>query len=208
MVAKDKEMLSIIESYSRAELMQRTEVDSKIMKRWNYAHELMVDDFIIGKDLEDKIIEKFGVSRNTAKLDIKNANDYFINETEILRNIDFWRMLVFKWQLKALALAYKTNAIKEFNAGIKNIYLILGLDKASDGPDPEKFKDQINNFFSINIEDFNIKQEIDETAVLEFINQIDGLNTADKLNILKDAGFPNTRQKALLNKPASKDSAD
>jgi hypothetical protein len=180
----DTELLRIAEEYHQASLQAKP--PEKVLKRWKYAHEQMINHFRFGKDLQEALMDKFDIGAATARLDIQNANNFFLSQDDILSNIDFYRMLLFKWQLKGVALAYKKNEIKEFNSGIKNLYLILGLNKAKDGMDPKLFKQQIVNNFHIDARKFS-HVEVNESDVIEFIENIDELSPHEKAKLKRDA---------------------
>ena len=181
------EILKIAEEY-RLTPFAKSIAPKDILLRWNYAHDQITNHFKYGKELENLICQKFNVSAVTAKLDIKNAKQNFISEDEVLMNIDYYRMLLFNWQLKGVALAYKNDQIKEFNSGIKNLYMILGLNKAVDGPDPRNFKDQIVNHFHFDSKKFDYAK-IDAEEVESFIDEIVELSAHEKLKLKRDAKF-------------------
>lgn len=184
-MSEDNDLIRIAEEYHQATLQVKP-VNEKIFERWKHAHNLMVNEFKYGKELQDAIVDKFGVNPATAKLDIYNANEYFLSQDDILMNADYYRMLLFKWQLKGVALAFRKNEVKEYNAGIKNLYLILGLNKASDGMDPKKFKTQIINHFHIDARKFN-HIEFNDSEVIEFIDSIEELSPHEKVKLKRDA---------------------
>jgi hypothetical protein len=159
----------------------------EILERWKYAHKTMNDDFLIGMPLEDKIMEKFGVSRSTARKDILDSNSYFLTEDKIDK--DLWRGRLAFWQLKGIALAYKNDNMRDFNSGIKNLYLIMGLDRKDTKLDPKLFQQNIYNFFS-DPRRVGIKA-VTEPEVLELIDEIEGISPSERERLIQEAdGYP------------------
>jgi len=155
----------------------------EILDRWKFAHQKMSNDFMIGMPLEDEIMQKFGVSRNTARNDINDSSSYFITEEKIDR--DLWRGRLAFWQLKGLALAFKNNNIRDFNSGIKNLYLIMGLDRKETRIDPKLFQQNIYNFFSdptrLGI------TAVKESEVIQLIESIEGLSSVERTKLIKES---------------------
>lgn len=154
-----------------------------ILERWKFAHKQMNDQFIIGMPLEDAIMKEFGVSRSTARNDISASNSYFLTEEKIDK--DLWRGRLAFWQLKGIALAYKADNIRDFNSGIKNLYLIMGLDRKDTKVDPKLFQQNVYNFFSdprrVGI------SAVTEHEVLAMIDKIEGITPSEREKLINDA---------------------
>jgi len=174
-----QELIRTVES--REELSPKQQ---EILERWQFANETMRNDFLIGMPLEDMIMEKFGVSRNTARNDISASGSYFLTDEKIDK--DLWRGRLAFWQLKGLALAFKNDNMRDFNSGIKNLYLIMGLDRKESGkPDPKLFQQNVYNFFSdptrLGI------TAVTEREVRELIQNIDGISPDERQQLIQDA---------------------
>lgn len=161
--------------------------DQQIMERWKFAHEVQKNQFKFGQELVDEIVDKFDVSQRTARYDIENAQKYFITEQDIDKT--FWRGMLLQWQVKGLALSYANDKIKEFNAGIRNLYLILGLHKSGKGIDPKYLQKNIFNFYG------DMKRlglpEVKEEDIIQLVEEIiadENVSNDQKNKILKDAG--------------------
>lgn len=184
MKEQDKAFLQLIRAYESDENTHLTPKDESIIERWKHAHHTRTSDFKIGSELEESIMEKFGVSRHTARKDIMAANKYFLTEDRIDK--PFWRYILSVWQLKGLALAYKNDNMRDFNSGIKNLYLILGLDQPdSKILDPKLFQKNIYNFFSdprkVGIE------PVPEKELLEMIDGFKDITPSQRKKLLQDA---------------------
>lgn len=154
-----------------------------ILDRWIFAHKCMREDFIVGMPLEDKIMENFGVSRSTARNDISASNSYFLTNENIDK--DLWRGRLVFWQLKGLALSYKANNMRDFNSGIKNLYLIIGLDRKDQKLDPKLLQQNVYNFFA-DPRRVGIKA-VTESEVKDLIMQIDGISPLERKKLIEDA---------------------
>ncbi len=181
---QDKAFRQLVKAYKTDENTDLTPKDESIVLRWQYAHQVRVSEFKIGSDLEESIMEKFGVSRHTARKDIVAANKYFLTEDKIDK--PFWRYILSIWQLKGLALAYENNNIRDFNSGIKNLYLILGLDQPdSKILDPKLFQKNIYNFFSdprkVGIE------PVPEHELIQIIDGFKDISPSQRKKLFQDA---------------------
>lgn len=154
-----------------------------ILDRWKFAHDAMRDDFLIGMPLENVMMDKFSISRTTARNDINASNSYFLTEEKVDR--DLWRGRLAFWQLKGLALSFKNDNMRDFNSGIKNLYLIIGLDRKDVKVDPKLFQQNIFNFFSdprrVGI------TAVTESEVRDLISQIDGISPLERQKLILDA---------------------
>jgi hypothetical protein len=181
---QDKAFRQLIKAYESDESTNLTTKDESIIERWKFAHQTRTADFKIGSELEESIMEAFGVSRHTARKDIIAANKYFLTEDKIDK--PFWRYILSIWQLKGLSLAYKNDNIRDFNSGIKNLYLILGLDQPdSKTLDPKLFQQNIYNFFSdprkVGIE------PVSEKELLEMIDGFKDITPSQRKKLMQDA---------------------
>lgn len=186
MNTEDKAFRHLIRAYEADESKELTLKDEHILERWKFAHSTMATDFKIGSALEEAIMEKYGVSRHTARKDIMAANKYFLTEDRIDK--PFWRYILSVWQLKGIALAYKADNVRDFNSGIKNLYLILGLDQPdSKVLDPKLFQKNIYNFFSdprkLGIEPVSDKE------IMELIDSFKDINQSERTKLMVDAGI-------------------
>jgi hypothetical protein len=181
---QDKAFRQLIKAYSSDESSELTPKDESIIERWRFTHQTRTAEFKIGSDLEEAIMEKFKVSRHTARKDIMAANKYFLTEDKIDK--PFWRYILSIWQLKGLALAYENNNIRDFNSGIKNLYLILGLDQPdSKILDPKLFQKNIYNFFSdprkVGIE------PVPEHELIQIIDGFKDISPSQRKKLFQDA---------------------
>ena len=175
----------MIVAYESDESVQLTSNDKNIIARWRFAQDSMTAKFKIGPGLEDAIMQQFNVSRHTAKKDIAAAKTYFLTEDRIDR--PFWRYILSVWQLKGISLAYHANNTRDFNAGIKNLFLILGLDRSDNTVDPKLFQQNIYNFFSdpgkIGIE------PVTESEIVELIDSFQDITPSERKKLFKDAAI-------------------
>lgn len=181
----DKKYLELVNKFKSDEKV--TEADIRIMERWKFAYDSQVNDFLMGKDLEQAIIDKFNVSVRTAKYDVENSKKYFITEEMIDKT--YWRGLLLRWQMKGLQLSYAKDQIKEFNAGIRNLYLILGLHKTGKNIDPKLLQQNTFNFFTES-KRVGVPQ-IEEADIIELVEEIirdENVTKPQKEKILRDAG--------------------
>lgn len=181
---QDKAFRQLIKAYESDESTDLTTKDESIIKRWKFAHQTRTADFKIGSELEESIMDEFEVSRHTARKDIIAANKYFLTEDKIDK--PFWRYILSTWQLKGLALAFESNNMRDFNSGIKNLYLILGLDQPdSKILDPKLFQQNIYNFFSdprkVGIE------PVSEKELLDMIDGFKDITPAQRKKLIQDA---------------------
>jgi hypothetical protein len=166
---------------------QLSPAQQNILDRWKFCHKTMNDQFKIGMPLEDAIMEKFGVSRSTARNDISASNSYFLTDEKIDK--DMWRGRLAFWQLKGISLAYKDSNVRDFNSGIKNLYLIMGLDRKDTKLDPKLFQQNVYNFFTdprrVGI------TAVTEREVMELIDTIEGITPDEKQKLIQEAdGYP------------------
>ncbi len=177
-----QEMIRTIDSRE-----QLSPAQQNILDRWKFCHKTMNDKFLIGMPLEDAIIEKYNVSRSTARNDISASNSYFLTDEKVDK--DMWRGRLAFWQLKGLKLAFDKDNLRDFNSGIKNLYLILGLDRKDTKLDPKLLQQNVYNFFSdprrVGI------TAVTESEVMELINEIEGITPDEKQRLIKEAdGYP------------------
>lgn len=186
MNSQEKTFRQLIRAYEADESKELTIKDESILERWRFAHTTMTADFKIGSALEEEIMSKFGVSRHTARKDIMAANKYFLTDDKIDK--PFWRYILSVWQLKGISLAYKNDNMRDFNSGIKNLYLILGLDQ-SDGKltDPKLFQQNIYNFFS-DPQKLGI-EPVSEAEIIQLIDSFKDINQSERLKLMADAGI-------------------
>lgn len=180
---QDKAFRQLIKAYASDESAQLTPKDESILDRWKFAHHCRIAEFKIGADLEESIMEKFKVSRHTARKDIMAANRYFLTEDKIDK--PFWRYVLSIWQLRGIALAYENDNMRDFNAGIKNLYLILGLDQPdSKILDPKLFQQNVYNFFTdpkkIGIE------PVSEKELMSIIDGFSDISPSQRKKLLQD----------------------
>ncbi len=186
----DKTFLQLVERFKSDQKL--TEADLNIMERWKFVHDSQINSFLVGKDLEQALIDKFDISIRTARYDIANSKKFFITEEMIDK--DYWRGLLLRWQLKGLKLSFDNNNFKEFNTGIRNLYMILGLGKGDKNVNPKMLRQNVFNFYSdpkrIGLE------EITEAEIIELVDEItaeEKLTPEQKAKILRDAGVqPNS----------------
>lgn len=192
MKSEDKTFLELVNKFKSEKGEQLTEKDLVIVDRWKFAHSKMVDEFTHGEKLEQAIMKKYEVSRRTARYDIANAKKMFITEDMIDKS--FWRGMLLQWQLKGLKMAFDKKAIKEFNAAIRNLYLITGLHKKQKALSPNFFKKNVYNFHSDH-KKAGIPSDITDAEIVDFIDEIHtdiGLTEDQKHKLLKDAGIQST----------------
>jgi hypothetical protein len=187
----DKVFLELTEKFKSDTKL--TTKDMEVMERWKFAHDAQTNDFIMGKELEQNLMDRFGVSLRTARYDIANAKKFFITDQQIDK--DYWRGLLLSWQIKGLKLAYEANKIKEFNAGIRNLYLILNLHKTDKLVNPKLLQQNVFNFFA------DPKRiglpEICEAEIIELVEDMikdENVTPEQKNKILKDAGIHPDRE--------------
>jgi|LSQX01.2.fsa_nt_gb hypothetical protein len=168
-----------------------SQMDLKIIDRWKAAHNLMVNEFMVGQDLEQALQDKYpDLSIRTIRYDIANARKFFITEEMIDK--DFWRGMLLRWQLKGLHLCFKNDDTKEFNTGIRNLYLILGLHKRDRNISPGVMKQNIYNFFS-DPQRAGLPQ-VEDADIIELVESFDEINSEQKQKILLDVGIRRSQQ--------------
>ena len=186
MKTDDKAFLELINSYRDDKPL--TEKDIKQMERWKFAHDEQVNNFKHGRDLVEAIMSKYNVSMSTAYNDIANSNKYFITEQMIDK--DYWRGLLLRWQLKGLKLAYDNNKERDFNAAIRNLYLILGLHKKDNPITPGMLKESVFNFWT-DVKKLGIP-EVEEADIIELIEEVtldQNITSEQKQKLYRDAGI-------------------
>jgi hypothetical protein len=191
MIPEERAFRKLILAYESDESKELTVKDEAILDRWRFAHNVITNDFKIGSAAEEAIMAEFGVSRHTARKDMYNARQYFLTDDKIDK--PFWRYILSIWQLKGIALAYQNDNIREFNSGIKNLYLIMGLDHPdSKLHDPKLFQQNIYNFFSdpkkVGIEPVTDKE------IMDLINSFKDITESERTKLFADAQVEESEQ--------------
>jgi len=100
--------------------------DKEKLDRWDFIVDC-IRNYDTESEVRDKLMHQHGVARSTAYRDIMEAKHFYGSTTKEEKN--FWRQALVEMQTQVIRKAVAQENWQEANRGIKNMAMMLNLDK-------------------------------------------------------------------------------